>query len=138
MTARSARLALGLAAAVLVGAGALAMPSCTAQPLVRHLTADQDGLTEAGRALAVSEVTLRLHQRYQALDPPRWRELASRAGQLSQAAGRLILSRATAVAGSSSDAERFYAQLGSDTAALRALREKLEADLSESLPRPAP
>jgi hypothetical protein len=64
--------------------------------------------------------------------------LAARAGQLSQSAGRLILSRATAVAGSSSDAERFYAQLGSDTAALRALREKLETDLNELLPRPAP
>ena len=138
MTARIAPCLLGLAAAVLVGASTLAMPSCTAQPVVRHLTADQDGLTEAGRAMAVSEVTLRLHQRYQALDPPRWREMAARAGRLSQSAGQLILSRATAVAGSSSDAERFYAQVGADTAALRALREKLEADLSESLPKPAP
>lgn len=138
MTARTAPWMLGLAAAVLVGAGTLAMPSCTAQPAVRHLTADQDGLTEAGRAMAVSEVTLRLHQRYQALDPQRWREMAARAGQLSQGAGHLILSRATAVAGSTTDAERFYAQIGSDTAALRALREKLEADLSESLPKPSP
>jgi hypothetical protein len=138
MTARTSPSMLWLAAAVLVGGGALAMPSCTAQPVVRHLTADQDGLTEAGRAMAVSEVTLRLHQRYQAMDPPRWREMAARAGQLSQSAGHLILSRATAVAGNSSDAERFYAQIGSDTAALRALREKLEADLSESLPKPAP
>jgi hypothetical protein len=128
----------GFAAAGLIAASVLTMPSCTTQPAVRHLAADQDGLTEAGRAMAVSEVTLRLHQRYQALDPPRWREMAARAGRVSQSAGHLILSRASAVAGSSSDAERFYAQLGSDTAALRALREKLEADLSESLPKPVP
>ncbi len=138
MTRRAFRWLTGFAAACVVGAGAVALPSCSAPPMVRHLTADQNSLTEVGRAMDLSELTLRLHDRYQITDPARWRAMATRAGQLSQSAGHLLMSRATAVAGSTSDAEQFYSHLDSDTAALRTQREALAADLTDAIPKPRP
>lgn len=133
MSRRLRRFALVLAAAVLGGGGLLFVASCAAPPAVRHLAADQDGLTEAGRAMAIAELTANLGQRSAASDPARWRELLTRSGQLSQAAGRFILSRATAVSGSATEAESFYSRLGTDTATLRAQREQLQTDLSEAI-----
>lgn len=124
---------LTLTAVVLGGGGLLFVASCAAPPSVRHLAADQDGLTEAGRAMAIAELTANLGQRSAASDPIRWHELLTRSGQLSQAAGRFIMSRATAVSGSATDAETFYARLGPDLAALRAQREQLQSDLSEAI-----
>jgi len=111
----------------------IVLPSCGAPTAVRHMVADQNGLMEAGRALGLSELTVQMAGRHASMDPERWRGMITRASALSVSAGRLVLARATAVSGSHSQAERFYAYLDSDTAALRAKSESLKAELADAL-----
>ncbi len=135
MTKRSTGL-FGLTLACLAAACAvMMMTSCgTSSPVARHLAADQNGVTEAGRSMELAELTVQLSKHYRSQDPERWTPLVHHAADLSQNAGRLLLGRARAVSGSRADAEQFYTQIDSHITALRAQREQLAADLSAALP----
>jgi len=137
MTRRFPRWVLGLAAVSVMFAVALGLSACASAPAM-HLVADQACVLEAGRAMEVSELTLRLCKLYVKADPERWSPLITPAAQLSQSAGQMQMNRATAVMGSRSDADQFYALVGPITAALRSQREALAKDLIDALPKPPP
>lgn len=129
------RWVLGLTIALFMGLCVVSMSSCTTSPAVRHLSADQNGLTEAGRSMATAEMTIRLYERYHALDPERWREIAMQSGRLSQDAGHLITSRAGALTGDVSECEHYYAGINARMAAIRTQREQLENDVFDAMPK---
>lgn len=95
-------------------------------------------MTEAGRAMEIAELTVRLHERHHPSDPDLWRELVSRAGDLSQQAAGLILGRATAITGEDEDAEAFFRRAGAEIASLRVQRESLLADVTAAIASAAP
>ncbi|MCA3005006.1 MAG: hypothetical protein IOD15_06540 [Phycisphaerales bacterium] len=114
-------------------AGAALMASCSTGSAVKRLATDQAGLLEAGRSMELAELTVRMHDRFQQLDPSAWRELTGKASRLSQSAGQLVMQRATAVSGVS-DSEAILNRLEADTAALKQQREQLAQDLARALP----
>ncbi|QOJ00467.1 MAG: hypothetical protein HRU70_08195 [Phycisphaeraceae bacterium] len=122
---------------VALAAGAMVLASCTAGVTQRHLAADQAGMVEAGRAMETAEMTIRMHERFHRQDPAAWEDLVTKAGRLSQSAGRLVLQRATAVSGVS-DSEAIFARVEADTAALKTQRESLATDLARALSRALP
>jgi hypothetical protein len=133
---------LWVAGALLLGALTVTLPACTRSFCIAsdNAIADQDGLLEVGKADGVADLTLRLVHRYRnQTDSAALTELISQAAQLSRSSDRLSSDRFEAlVAGSRSEMDAFYAQLGTQTLALRAQREQLEADLFKLLPSPTP
>lgn len=136
---------LWVVGAVLLGVSAGALPACTRSFCTASgdVIADQDGLLEVGQSFATGDLSLKLTKRYGKSpdDNTAWVEVLSQVSNLFQSAGRLQGARMSALTGSRTEREQFYAQLGAQTAALRAQREKLEADLfkllNASIPAPS-
>ena len=125
----------GMVATVVVGVMAAGPSACTtSSPVVRHLSADHEMMTEAGRSQQMLSVVIMLHGKYKTLDPQRWRELLDRSAELNRKAVSLTLARLTAVSGSDSRADRFYADAQGEEAALKADREQLLDDVAAALP----
>lgn len=128
---------LWVAGALMLGALTVTMPACTRSFCIAsdNAIADQDGLLEVGQSFATGDLSLKLTKRYGKSpdDNTAWVEVLSQVSNLFQSAGRLQGARMSALTGSRTEREQFYAQLGAQTAALRAQREKLEADLFKLL-----
>ena len=131
---------LWVVGAVLLGASVVALPACTRSFCIPSgdLIADQDGLLEVGQSFATGDLSLKLAKYYvkSPTDSTGWVGLLTQVSNLYQSAGRLQGARMSALTGGRTEREQFYAQLGTQTATLRAQREQLEADLFKLLPSP--
>lgn len=134
------RMRLWSVTVLLLCACAVAVPGCTQPrhvPVTYLMGPDREGLLEVGQSFATASISIRLAKPHLSnTQRSSWGEVVAQAGDLLKSAERLNGDRIRALTGSRAEVEAFYAQLSTQTAALRAQREQLEADLFKLLPSP--